>query len=248
MAVYKNRKQKQQEYANKYGNIPLPLHERLNWMIDKYNITEQKMEHILSKRDTMLSSLLYYDYTVIELLEEPEGASRPKVRVLPSNYNKVAATNKNMVHVYVPGAGDDWNYMRKMSEMELHALDQIIYTPVEIEYNMFLKTPSVFNSIDTFLCEIGLIRPTFSKPDWDNAGKKYCDMFNANIWMDDTIVIDGTVRKWYSILPRVEIKLRYLNSLYNKHQANSIMARSTYTNKTVSYLNNKGEIINDYRP
>ena len=243
MAVGKSRKQKHKDYEYKYGHIPIDLESRLNYMIDTYHISEDKMNQILLKRDAMMSSLYYYDYKVIELLEEPEGASRPKVRILPSNYNKIAATNRNMVHVYVPGAGDDWKYMHELTETELYQIDSIIYTPVEIEYNMFLKTPSYFNSIDTFLSEIGVIRPTFSKPDWDNAGKKYCDMFNANIWLDDTIVVDGAVRKWYSILPRVEIKLRYLNGLYTKKQFDILTARKQCSELVVPYLDNKGEMI-----
>ena len=52
-------------------------------------------------------------------------------------------------------------------------------------------------------------------------------MFNSNIWLDDTLVISGTVNRYYSILPRVEIKLRYLNMLQNKYQYNSINKRIT---------------------
>ena len=44
----------------------------------------------------------------------------------------------------------------------------------------------------------------------DNIGKKYSDMFNSNIWLDDKLVISGTVNKFLSELPRVEIYVRYL--------------------------------------
>ena len=50
-------------------------------------------------------------------------------------------------------------------------------------------------------------------------------MFNENIWLDDTLVIDGTVRRYYSIKPRVEVYLKFSNMLYNKHQYNSIKQR-----------------------
>jgi len=132
--------------------------------------------------------------------------------------------------------------MRRLVDEELIALDGLINTPCIVEYNAFLKTPNSFNITDKVLAEIGIIRPVMMKPDWDNIGKKYCDMYNHNVWLDDSLVIDGTVRKYYSILPRVEIRLRYLNCVYNKVQYNTIINRKDYDNKELFYINNKGEI------
>ena len=238
------RKQKHDEYSKKYGHIPIDYEERLQWMIDYFNLSPAKMNEILEKRQNVLNNLFYYDYKVIELLEEPEGASRPRVRILRNNYNRLATFQGSTVHVYVPGAGEDYRYMRELVQSELLQLDNLIYTPCEIEYNAYIKTPSNMNIVDTFLCEIGLFRPPFTKPDWDNIAKKYCDMFNYNIWMDDTLVIDGSVHKYYSILPRVEIKLRYLNCVYTKNFYNSIMSRKGIDyNLDLHYLDNKGELV-----
>lgn len=236
------RAQKQKQYDMKYGNIPIDYTERLNWMVDYYNLSPSKMDEILLKRQNVLNNLFYYDYNVIELLEEPEGASRPRVRILKSNYNRIAMTDP-MVHVYVPGASEDHRYMRQLVDHELIQLDWLISTPCDIEYNVYLKTPSNANVVDTFLCEIGLFRPPFSKPDWDNIAKKYCDMFNYNIWIDDTLVIDGSVHKYYSILPRVEIKLRYLNCVYTKNFYNAMISRKGFNNPDLHYLDRKGELV-----
>ena len=236
------RKQKQEEYQKKYGHIPIDYRERLEWMVDTYKISPSKMDEILDKRQAVLSNIFYYDYDIIELLEEPEGASRPRVRVLRSNYNRLAMSNQ-LIHVYVPGASEDHRYMRKLVDTELIQLDGLITTPCNIEYNVYLKTPSNTNIVDKFMCEIGLFRPPYSKPDWDNIAKKYCDMFNYNIWMDDSLVIDGSVHKYYSILPRVEIKLRYLNCVYTKNFFNAMISRSGYSNQELHYLNSKGELI-----
>lgn len=243
MSVKKNRKIKSQEYQEKYGHIPVDYYERLNWMIDYYKLSEQRMNEILLKRQTMIDSLFYYDYNIMELLEEPEGASRPKVRIIRSNFNKLAKIDPGMVHIYVPGAGDDRKFMQRiLDENELDKFDDLIYTPCQIEYNMYIKTPSYFNITDIFLAEIGLIRAPV-KPDWDNAGKKYCDMFNSNIWLDDSLVIDGSVHKYYSILPRVEIKLRYLNALYTRRQYTALIHRKDFNvNNKIKYLDNKGEL------
>ena len=236
------RNQKQKEYQSKYGDIPIDYKERLNWMVDKYSLSPSKMDEILYKRQAVLKNIFYYDYKAVELLEEPLGAYRPRVRILKNNYNKLAMQDRSMVHVYVPGAAEDRNYMRKLVDQELIQIDTLICTPCDIEYNIYIKTPANANIVDTFLCEIGLFRPPFSKPDWDNIAKKYCDMYNHNVWIDDVLVIDGAVHKYYSILPRVEIKLRYLNCVYNKNFYNAMISRKDFDDPYLQYLNSKGEL------
>ena len=57
------RAQKQKQYDMKYGNIPIDYTERLNWMVDYYNLSPSKMDEILLKRQNVLNNLFYYDYT-----------------------------------------------------------------------------------------------------------------------------------------------------------------------------------------
>jgi Holliday junction resolvase RusA-like endonuclease len=242
----KNRKKKAEEYKEKYGDIPIDYYERLNYLVNKFNLEDSpvKMQEILDKREAMMRSLQFYDLQIVSLYEEPEGSARPRFRIINrKNFHSEALSNGQFVHVYTPNAQDDFIYMRRLVDNELIALEGFINTPVSIEYNCFFKTPSYYNITDTILSEIGLIRPSLAKPDWDNIGKKYCDMYNHNVWLDDATVNDGSVHKYYSILPRVEIKLRYLNCVYNKHQYNSIIRRTNYDGNIVPYINNKGEII-----
>lgn len=217
----KNRKQKQIEYQEKYGNIPLDFTERLNYMYDVCKMNDKKQNDIIQKRYQMLNTFQYGDLKVL-LLEEPEGTPRPRFRIINrKNLVNAAISNSQFVHVYSLNAKDDHMHMERMVNEELVSLNNLIYTPCIVEFNMYLKTPASFNTSDVFLAEMGLIRPLV-KPDWDNLGKKYSDMYNSNIWLDDSLVVSGTVNKWYSILPRVEIKLRYLNMLQNKYQYNCI--------------------------
>ena len=129
--------------------------------------------------------------------------------------------NNNFVHVYSPGASEDNNYMKRLIGEELFILDEFIYTPCQLYINAFIKTPSYFNVNNIFAAERGLIRPD-KKPDIDNISKKYMDMLNRNVWLDDCIVVDGFVSKYYSIKPRIEIYIKYLNMLYDKHRSDSI--------------------------
>lgn len=214
-------------------------------MIDKYNLSENKMNEILEKRNTMLQNLFFYECKIIQLFEEPEGSSRPRFRVLnKSNYNKMAIQSQ-FVHVYTPHASEDHVFMRELCNNELVWLDSLISTPCVVRYDAFYKTPSYLNTTDTFLSEIGVIRPPMDKPDWDNLGKKYCDMYNHNVWVDDTLVYDAEVHKYYSILPRIEIHLKYLNALYTKQQYKRMIQRKDYDGNQLDYLDRYGRIVNN---
>lgn len=216
-------------------------------MVDHYNLSENKMKEIIEKRNNAIDNIYFYTCKVVQLLEEPEGTHRPRFRVIKkSNFNHAAIMDKEFVHVYTPNAQDDFNYMRKITEeKELVDIDGLINTPCVIKYDAYYKTPSYFNVTDTFLAEIGLFRPPIDKPDWDNVGKKYCDMYNHNVWLDDSLVITGTVNKYYSIKPRVEITLWYMNCVYNKHQYNSIIRRKDYDGSPLYYLDKTGGLINE---
>jgi len=219
-----NRAVKAKEYETKYGNIPLDYKERLEYLYDSLNINEKKGNEILNQRDMMLGSLYYTDFKII-LYEQPEGTPRPRFRLINrKNIGQAAMNNGQFVHVYSINAKDDQVFIQRLLGNDLIQLDQFIYTPCEVYFNAYFKTPSAYSQKDTYLAELGLHRP-LTKPDWDNIGKKYSDMFNGNIWIDDTLVVDGKVSKFYSILPRVEITVRYLNMLYNKYQYNNVKNR-----------------------
>lgn len=221
----KNRKQKEVEYDEKFGHIPIDYFQRLEWLYDELKITPSKANEILLKRDMMIQSLHYTDTNII-LFEIPEGSPRPRFRLVNrQNLSNMALSNPNFVHVYsLTGYEDNVFMKRLMEDTEFAQLDQMICTPCVIDINAYVKTPSYLSKEDTILAEIGLQRP-LTKPDWDNIEKKYSDMFNKNVWLDDTFVVDGAIHKYYSVLPRVEIRLRYLNMVYNKNQYNSIVKR-----------------------
>lgn len=224
----KTRNQKHDEYVNKYSHIPVDYTERLNWLYDTLHISQKDIFNIMNKRDCMINSLFYYDTNVV-LFEVPEGSPRPRFRLINrKNLSDMALSNPNFVHVYSLSGHEDQVFMKRLlTQEDFIPLNQMICTPCIIDIFAYMKTPSIFNKEDTVLSEIGLIRP-ITKPDWDNLGKKYSDMFNMNVWLDDTLVIDGSIHKYYSVLPRIEIRLKYLNMVYNKQQYKNITGRANY--------------------
>jgi len=219
----KTRKDKAQDYENRYSHIPVDYAERLSWLYDKLHITEAEAYRLSMARSYMMASLKYTTFNVI-LFEVPEGSPRPRFRLINrANLANMAIANPNFVHVYSPTGYEDNSYMKRLiDEGELRQLDSLIYTPCVIDICAFLKTPSIYNKEETIMAEIGLDRP-ITKPDFDNIAKKYCDMFNKNIWLDDALVVSGSVHKFYSVLPRIEIRIQYLNMFYNKHQYKSMV-------------------------
>ena len=222
-------KAKQEEYKRKYEEIPLDINERLNWMIDKYNINYNDYIDILKERDRRMNSL-YYTTIKIILYQDPQGAKRPRYRFINrSNILSAAKNDPGFIHVYSPNAAENHAYMKRIiTDNEYENLNHIICTPCDVEFRAYFHTPSSYNKIETFMAEIGLDR-SIVKPDWDNIGKLYSDMYNSNVWIDDALTIRGVVDKFYSILPRVEIDLNYLNVVYNKKQYNNIINRKDYT-------------------
>ena len=231
MSAIKYRKQKHKIYENKYSMIPRDYQERLSWLYDILHITNDKEQYILQARDQYIQNMSYSPEVLVILYEEPEGTPRPRARfVNKKNLSASAKSNPGFIQVYsLTGAADRKFMLQFISDNDFLQLDQLICTPCNIEFNAFFKTPSSFNNTDTFLAELGCIRP-ISKPDFDNIEKKYADMYNGNVWIDDALVVDSTIRKYYSVLPRVEIHLRFLNMLYNKYQYNSICKRIDSTN------------------
>ena len=96
------------------------------------------------------------------------------------------------------------------------------------------------------MAEIGIDRP-INKPDFDNIEKSYADAFTGNVWIDDIVVVDASFHKYYSILPRVEINLKYSNQLYNNHQYKAMIKRKDFTDKmSVNYFGgNSHDFKND---
>ena len=225
MARYrrKTRKSKQDEYDRKYSGIPLDYYERLSWLYDELKISPKDEEEILYKRNYFISNLFYYDFNVV-LNEVPEGTPRPRFRITRGNYGSAAANFPNFVRVYSLTGKEDQVFMQRLIGNDLIQLDGLISTACNIDICTFTETPKYFSKSDKVLAEVGIERP-LQKPDWDNIEKKYSDMFNSNIWLDDTLVIDGAIHKYYSVLPRIEIRIKYLNMVYNKYQYEKILPR-----------------------
>jgi Holliday junction resolvase RusA-like endonuclease len=216
------------EYESKYYDIPRDLEGRINYLYDKLNIDDTKSEEILAYRDAYIQST-YYKTINITMYEIPEHTPRPRARIISKKGIINAATgNNSFIQVYSLTGRDNKQYMERFTKDNLQELEYLLCVPCNLELRTYFPTPKYYNKTQMFMAEIGLDRP-INKPDFDNIEKSYGDMFTDNIWVDDIVVVDATIRKFYSILPRVEIILQYQNHLYNKHQHDAMLKRKNYT-------------------
>lgn len=208
--------------------IPKDYQERINWIIDTYKISDAKLKDIIDTKNKMLQQMYYMPELFVVIYEIPEGSPRPRARFIKSKGNNILAnarSNPGFIQVYSITGAADKKFMQKFkTNSGFDFLESLIYTPCSVKYDAYFKTPSIFNSKEKMLAELGMIRP-LSKPDFDNVEKKYSDMYTGNIWVDDSIVIESNFNKYYSELPRIEITLRYMNMLYNKYQYKSVSKR-----------------------
>jgi len=232
----KSRKEKMVEYQNKYGHIPKDYRQRLEWLYNTLKLDDEKSDEILLQRQAFINST-YFETIRMIMYEIPEYTPRPRARLINKKGIINAATgNSSFIQVYSITGKTNKEYMRMFKQENLAYLDHLLCTPCDIEYRAYFPTPSYYNKTQIFLAEIGLDRPII-KPDFDNIEKSYSDAFTDNIWIDDIVVVDATLRKYYSVLPRVEIDLKYSNQLYNIHQYKAMIKRKDYTEEmNVNYF------------
>lgn len=234
----KNKKQKILEYYDKYNHIPKGYIERLEWLYETLNIDDKKSDEILRARENFINTT-YYKTLNLVFYEIPEYTPRPRARIInKAGVINAATGNNSFIQVYSITGRQNREYMEMYTKQNLSELEQLLCTPCDIEYNTYFPTPSYYNKTQIFLAEIGLDRPII-KPDFDNIEKSYADAFTGNIWIDDIVVVDASFHKYYSVLPRVEIILKYSNQLYNNHQYKSMINRKDFTDEmNVDYFKN----------
>lgn len=120
--------------------------------------------------------------------------------------------------IYVPGAAKNAAFFQKHVLPQLKGL--MISTPCKVDLRIYSKTPTSFTKLQTCLAEIGLLRPWGATGDVDNFEKAVYDMIQPNekrkhtgIMSNDSLIIESHSQKFYSITPRYEISITYMNKI-----------------------------------
>lgn len=123
--------------------------------------------------------------------------------------------------IYVPGAAKNATFFQRHVLPTLDGL--MISTPCKVDLRLYVKTPSSFSKIQTCLAEIGLLRPWGRNGDVDNFEKSIYDQIQPNekrghrgILVDDSLIIENHTQKFYSVNPRSEVTITWMDSIPQK--------------------------------
>ena len=209
------------DYHQKYGNIPKNYMERLSWLYDEVNFKENHLIDLIEKldkqQDAEWNEVNYIFYMT------PKPTPRPKLS--PNTfvfYVKGAKMNKQIFE----------NFVEQHSDMEA-----VISTPCIMETKVYIQTPAGMSIEEKVAAELGVIH-NVNAPDWDNLGKTYSDMVQDVLISNDSIVFKGSVEKFYSVLPRIEVSVKFMKVYDCKYNKRTIEHRKSFQEnpKTVKGL------------
>lgn len=213
-------KQEILEYHEKFANIPKDYMERLAYL---YRIKEYKKSDLenLIKKIEQLSSVKWDSVTYIFYMN-PKSSPRPKLNT--KTFTFYVKDAKNFKQVF-----DD--FKEQHSEM-----DCVISTPCTIETKSYIETPKGMTALETMAAELELIHHV-NAPDYDNLAKTYTDMVQHTLISNDSIIFRGTSEKFYSILPRIEVTIRFMTAFDCKYNKRSVEKRKSFKDNPLTLKN-----------
>lgn len=193
-----------EEYDRLYAHLPNTDKELEDYIREKYKVNQDKV-------DKMKDDIIGLDWKKIHLI----------LPIIPKPTPRPRYTSKG--HMYVKGAAEHKQFFQAI--LDEH---DIIFTTTKIDIDVYLPIPtSSMNSSEILLAQQGFIRP-IGGGDWDNIAKTYCDMMQGVLISNDNIIIEGSLRKWYSIKPKVKISLMYQENFDSKYNKRKVTSSKTY--------------------
>lgn len=199
------------EYLNKYGDVPKDIFERFGYILSMVKLNKKDYEKI--QRSIKRLSVMNWDEFSFIFYFIPQATPRARF-----SRRTRAFYVKNLY---------DYNTLFKEFLDSTKEMNKIITTGCKFYCDLYFPIPDQMNKIEKILSELKLLRP-ISKPDWDNAGKTYSDMVQKHLILDDCLIMDGIVRKYYSFKPRIEIYIKYMQKYDCKYNKRKIESWRTY--------------------
>lgn len=195
------------EYDKLYSKLPDTTEDLLKYLEDTKRIDFNKV----NEKEKIIDNIKWEEINLV-IPWVPKASPRPR---------------QGKFGFYVKDAKKNRKRMKKFIE----ELDTIC-TRVEYTIEAYLPTPKSMSNVDTYLAEKKKIRP-LQKPDWDNLAKTYPDTMSGydSLLLDDYIINPGRVELYYSIKPRINIKIRYQEDFdcdYNRKRIQKTIAYMKY--------------------
>jgi uncharacterized protein yqaN len=213
-----------------YYGIPLLFisHERIDSMLKKnLELYRESFKRVSSNQFTRIKDFLStktipkkFQKNLFERIEEISRIDTQTLKIIfyiiPESTPRPRLSLRGG-HFYVKNAGANNTFVKYVVKEEKELL-HLITKPCTFDVVTYMPIPKSMNIMDTVLAELGMIKP-ITTPDWDNLGKTYSDMVQKWLLLNDSLITDGSVKKRYSLKPRVEITITYAlnyDSIYNK--------------------------------
>lgn len=177
-------------YNDDYGDIRIDDTDRLLQYLNENPLSRTKKK--ISEEISRISRI-EWETISFTLYLVPKATPRPR-----SNF-------KTHIFYVSGGKSNKEFFMKEFCKLDL----DMIVTPMKFYSSAYLPMPKSMPKIDQILGELGMIRP-ISKPDFDNLAKTYTDMITSSLIYDDALIIEGTMKKFYSWKPRVEVTIEYM--------------------------------------
>ena len=181
------------QYEIEFGNIPNSLTERLELILGNKK-TNEKFLKDLQKSIKNIKRIKWKTLNLV-LWKVIKPQARPRT------------TTVGFVHIYVPNAKSYAEWFKKFAKENNF---EIITTPCCLNLKIYEKTPSSYSIKNKYLAESGLLRPWKRTGDFDNYAKGIADFIQHGLLADDCLVIDSKIELFYSLKPRVEIEIKWM--------------------------------------
>ena len=181
-------------YDSKYGDVPKDAEKRLELLFDSPQINRIKRNvetTVADFKKIKRRKLSFTWYT------EPHPSQRPR-----------ASFRGGHIKMYVPLAAETKEDFQKFMSKQFPDWKPI-NTPMTFHIKAYLRIPVSAPRSHKILMELGIIRPWGRVADCDNLLKTYTDCTIGSLIADDDMIDDMRSEKFYSSKPRVEFEIVY---------------------------------------
>jgi Holliday junction resolvase RusA-like endonuclease len=186
-------------YNTKYSTIPENYDDRIELLFQTKNpnrrvvIQDTVNKNIKVYKRNKINKFSFVWYSI------PVPCKRPRVNV-----------RYGYPQIYVPDARKNLNDFEKFFKKEFSDF-KIIDTPMSISIKGYTPTPTNFNKIQKILAEMKILKPWGRVFDTDNFYKAAVDQIVGTVIIDDSLIDTIHGYKYYSIKPRIEYEIKYLD-------------------------------------
>jgi Holliday junction resolvase RusA-like endonuclease len=211
VAKRKSAMQEAFDYHEKYGAIPKDYMDRLAWLYQEVGFTQKHLTDLLEKMDKLANTSWNEVNYIFYMTPKPT----PRPRLSPNTFVFYVSGAKMNQEIFK-------NFVEQHSEMEC-----VISTPCAMDTKVYIQTPNGMSIEEKVAAELGVIH-NINAPDWDNLGKTYSDMVQDVLVSNDSLVFRGSVQKFYSVLPRIEVKVTFMTEYDCKYNKRSVEKRKSF--------------------